>query len=276
MPERVTIGGLSALVVAPAVETGPPLLFVHGYFGLAIVYERMMACLAAKGHRCVAIDLRGHGDSPLAGKLGRVSIHDYTDDVERIARELGNPVIIGHSMGGLLAQLVAERGVGRAVVLLSPAPPRGIPVLSVKLAVLQAKYMPAILTWRTVVPGRLDLKTLVLNRVPQSEHDVLLDFMVPDSGRAAFQMSIIGVPVDRERVTVPMLVIAGDKDLFIPHSRAVRVARRYGARLITAPGRGHMLVIEPGYDEMCDWIADWIAHSSPIGSSGQAERQGAA
>lgn len=271
MPERVTIGGLSALVAAPAVETGPPLLFVHGYFGLAIVYERMMDCLAAKGHRCVAIDLRGHGDSPLPGKLGRVSIHDYADDVERVARELGNPIIIGHSMGGLLAQLVAQRGVGRAVVLLSPAPPRGIPVLSLKLAVLQAKYMPAILTWRTVVPGRLDLKTLVLNRVPPSEHDVLLDFMVPDSGRAAFQMSIIGVPVDRERVTTPVLVIAGDKDLFIPHSRAVRVASRYGARLITAPGRGHMLVIEPGYDEMCDWIADWIANIV-----GEVQRRGAA
>src|SRR6185436_2473798 len=106
MSERVTIAGLSALVTTPSSETGPPILFVHGYFGLAVVYERMMACLSSKGHRCVAIDLRGHGDSPLAEKLGRVSIHEYADDVERAARELGNPVIIGHSMGGLLAQLV--------------------------------------------------------------------------------------------------------------------------------------------------------------------------
>lgn len=271
MPERVTIAGLSALVASPQAETGPPLLFVHGYFGLAVVYERMMACLSARGHRCVAIDLRGHGDSPLSGKLGRVSIHDYADDVERVARELGNPIVIGHSMGGLLAQLVAQRGVGRAFVLLSPAPPRGIPVLSIKLAVLQAKYMPAILSWRTVVPGRLDLKTLVLNRVPPSEHDVLLDFMVPDSGRAAFQMSIVGVPVDRTRVTAPILVIAGDKDLFIPFSRSERVARRYGAKLMTAPGRGHMLVIEPGYHEMCDWIADWIG-----ATVSRPERRGAA
>ena len=118
--------------------------------------------------------------------------------------------------------------------------------------------MPAILTWRTVVPGRLDLKTLVLNRVPRAEHDVLLDYMVPDSGRAAFQMSVIGVPVDRARITAPMLVIAGDEDLFIPFSRSARVANRYGAKLMTAPGRGHMLVIEPGYEELCDWIGDWI------------------
>jgi len=263
MPERVTIGGLSALVTAPVTETGPPILFVHGYFGLAIAFERMMECLTAKGHRCVAIDLRGHGDSALNGNLGKVSIHDYADDVDRVARLLGDPIIVGHSMGGLLAQLAAVRGVARGIVLLTPAPPRGIPVLSVKLAVHQAKYMPAILTSRVVVPGRSDLRALVLNRVPEAEQEVLLDLLVPDSGRAALQMSVLGVPIPRERVTAPVLVIAGDMDLFIPISRAVRVAARYNAPLRVAPGRGHMLIIEPGYEEICGWIAEWVRATFP-------------
>src|SRR6476620_1723013 len=98
MPQRVTIAGLSALVASPSTETGPPLLFVHGYFGRAIAFERMMECLVVNGHRCVAIDLRGHGDSMSASDLGQVSIHEYADDVERVARELGNPIIVGHSM----------------------------------------------------------------------------------------------------------------------------------------------------------------------------------
>jgi pimeloyl-ACP methyl ester carboxylesterase len=258
MPDRVTIGGLNAIVTAPAIETGPPLLFVHGYFGRAVAFERMMACLCAKGHRCVAIDLRGHGDSALAGDLGKVTIQEYADDVERVARLLGDPIIIGHSMGGLLAQVVATRQGARGIVLLTPAPPRGIPVLSVKLAVHQARYMPAILTSRVVVPGRSDLRALVLNRVPEAEREVLLDMMVPDSGRAALQMSVLGVPVDRTKVTVPVMVIAGDMDLFIPFSRAERVAKRYSTRAINAPGRGHMLIIEPGYEELCEWIAGWI------------------
>lgn len=270
MPERVTIGGLNALVSAPAVETGPPLLFVHGYFGLAIAFERMMERLSSNGHRCVAIDLRGHGDSALSGYLGRVSIHDYADDVDRVARLLGDPVVIGHSMGGLLAQLVAERGVAKGIVLLSPAPPRGIPVLSLKLAIHQAKYMPAILTSRIVVPGRSDIRALVLNRVPESERDMLLDLLVPDSGRAALQMSVLGVPVDRKRVKAPVLVIAGDQDLFIPASRGRRVAARYGAPFLSAPGRGHMLIIEPGYEELCSWIGDWIASTFPAGQRGAA------
>ena len=62
-----------------------------------------------------------------------------------------------------------------------------------------------------------------------------------------------------------MLVIAGDHDLFIPFSRSERVAKRYGTRLMMAPGRGHMLVIEPGFAEICDWISDWIA-TTAVGS----------
>jgi predicted alpha/beta hydrolase family esterase len=71
-------------------------------------------------------------------------------------------------------------------------------------------------------------------------------------------MSVFGVPVDRARVNVPVMVIAGNEDRFIPFSRAERVARRYGAPLRMAVGRGHMLIIEPGYEEICGWIADWV------------------
>ncbi|MEO5568322.1 MAG: alpha/beta hydrolase [Gemmatimonadaceae bacterium] len=257
MPQRVIIGGLSALIEAPSTETGPPLLFVHGYFGRAIAFERMMECLSQAGHRCVAVDLRGHGDSMPCDDLGRVSIHDYADDVARVARELGNPIIVGHSMGGLIAQLVALRDVARGIVLLSPAPPRGIPVMSLKLAMAQFRYMPAILMSRAVVPGRSDLRALVVNRLPQAEQDVVLDMLVPDSGRAGREMSIIGVPIDRKKLRVPVMVIAGDKDLFIPLSRSRRVAARYAAQIHVAPGRGHMLIIEPGYEELCRWIGEW-------------------
>jgi pimeloyl-ACP methyl ester carboxylesterase len=270
MPERVTIGGLSALVAAPSTETGPPILFVHGYFGRAIAFERMMECLVNKGHRCAAIDLRGHGDSMRPNDLGRVSIHDYADDAERVARELGDPIIVGHSMGGLIAQLLAARGVGRGIVLLAPAPPRGIPVMSVKLALAQFRYMPAILMSRQVVPGRSDLRALVVNRVPDAEREVVLDMLVPDSGRAGREMSILGVPIDPRRVRVPVLVISGDEDLFIPLSRSRRVAARYKAPIQVAPGRGHMLIIEPGYEELCGWIGAWVAKTFGANRRGAA------
>ncbi|HEY6219723.1 MAG TPA: alpha/beta hydrolase [Gemmatimonadaceae bacterium] len=259
MPVRVNIGGLSAIVERPAVEQGAPLLFVHGYFGRGVAFERMMAWFASRGHACYAPDLPGHGDSPAERPLGRLSIHDYADAIARVATALGNPVIIGHSMGGLIAQLVATRGPTRALVLLAPAPPRGIPVLSLRLALAQIRYMPAILTSRAVRPGRGDLQALVTNRVPAAECDIVLDMLVPDSGRAGREMSLLGVPVDPARVRAPVLVISGDQDLFIPMSRCRRVAARYNGDFRVAPGRGHMLIIEPGFEELCDWISTWLA-----------------
>ena len=263
MPQRVTIGGLSALVETPSFETGPPVLFVHGYFGRAIAFERMMQWFSRHGHRCVAIDLRGHGDSMPDCELGKVSVHDYAADVARVAEEMDCPVVIGHSMGGLIAQLVAAKNCVRGMVLLAPAPPRGIPVMSLKLAIAQARYMPAILRSRPVIPGRSDLRALVVNRVPEAERDVVLDMLVPDSGRAGREMSILGVPIDPSSVKVPTLVISGDSDLFIPLSRAKKVAARYGAPIRVAPGRGHMLIIEPGYEEICQWIDGWIQSNVP-------------
>lgn len=258
MSERITIGGLHALVHRPATETGPPLLFVHGYFGRAIAFERMMAWFASRGHLCCAPDLRGHGESLPDCDLGNVSIHEYADDVVKVARAMNRPVIIGHSMGGLIAQLAATRGCASGIVLLAPAPPRGIPVISIRLFLAQLRYMPAIMRSRPVRPRRADLRELVVNRVPENEREIVLDMLVPDSGRAGREMSILGVPVDRGLVTVPTLVIAGDEDLFIPLSRAKRVAARYGAPIRVAPGRGHMLIFEPGYEQLCGWIAEWL------------------
>jgi pimeloyl-ACP methyl ester carboxylesterase len=264
MLERLTIGDLSALVDRPSAETGVPMLFVHGYFGRAIAFERMMAWFASRGHLCCAPDLRGHGDSLPDCDLGKVSIYDYADDVAKVAREMGNPIIVGHSMGGLIAQLVATKQCTRGIVLLAPAPPRGIPVISPRLALAQLRYMPAIIGSRPVKPGRSDLRTLVVNRVPEKEREAVLDMLVPDSGRAGWEMSIVGVPVNRDLVTVPVLVIAGDADLFIPLSRAKRVAARYEAPIRVAPGRGHMLIIEPGYEEVCELIAEWLPRAGSV------------
>jgi pimeloyl-ACP methyl ester carboxylesterase len=64
-------------------------------------------------------------------------------------------------------------------------------------------------------------------------------------------------------VTVPALVIGGDGDRFIPWRRYRRVAKRYGAPFLLAAGRGHMLIIEPRYEEICRWISAWVDDNFP-------------
>jgi pimeloyl-ACP methyl ester carboxylesterase len=71
-------------------------------------------------------------------------------------------------------------------------------------------------------------------------------------------MSIMGVAVDVRRVNCPMLVIVAGDDRFIPRAIGERIAKRYGAPIQVFDNRGHMLVIEPGWEDVADVADRWI------------------
>jgi pimeloyl-ACP methyl ester carboxylesterase len=148
-------------------------------------------------------------------------------------------------------------------VLVSPAPPRGIPLLTRRLIVAMIPYLGAMLRSRPFVPRWRDLRRLVLTRVPDSEQGTLVDQFVPDSGRAARELALGAVAVDRARVRCPMLVVGGDADQFIPLPVVRRVAARYGAPLHVAHDHAHLLPLEPGWETTATFIADWIAAHAP-------------
>ena len=109
----------------PAEPTGrPPLLMVHGIAHAAWCFgENWVPAAAEAGYPAYAVSLRGHGGSAGGRHLGRTTIRDYVHDVMQTITELPEPpVLIGHSMGAIVAQLVAERYPLRGLVLLTPAP----------------------------------------------------------------------------------------------------------------------------------------------------------
>lgn len=259
MTETLTVDGLTVLASHPRHATGAPVLLVHGMFANAAIFADWLPFLSERGHPAYAVDLRGHRGSRPGTDLGSASIEDYADDVSTVARSIGAPAIVGHSMGGLVAQKVAERGEVPAAVLICPAPPRGITVMTPRLVMKQARYLPAILRRKTLVPNREDLRDLTMNRVPRERQDALLDMLGPDSGHAGWQMSITGVPVDARKIRCPLLVITADADRFIPARVARRIAQRYRAPLQTMLGHGHMVTVEPGWQVLADLVARWLA-----------------
>jgi pimeloyl-ACP methyl ester carboxylesterase len=108
----------------PARDAGrPPIILVHGAANSAAVWTFWQAALAADGWPTYAIDLRGHGASAPAS-LARTSMHHYLDDVRRLAGQLRErPIIVGWSMGGLVAMMAAEAGLARACIGLAPSAP---------------------------------------------------------------------------------------------------------------------------------------------------------
>ena len=257
MIELRTIDGVTALV-ADGSPARPPLLFVHGYFATAWVFDRYLDFFARRGHRCLAVNLRGRAGSRPGVDIGGVSMAEFVEDALLAARTLDHPIVVGHSMGGLVAQKLAERGEVRAAVLMSPAPPHGITVFTLELVRRQIVYLPAILRSRPVVARERDFSPLVLNHIPlERRHEVFTQF-VPDSGRAGRDMLLGNVRVDEKMLRCPTLTVAGDDDHFIPLRTVKRIAAKYGSPLHVAKGHGHLLMQEPNWESTAQVIADWI------------------
>jgi len=258
MLDTVRAGDITMLHSSPDTATYRPVLFVHGYFVDGSIWTNWLERFAAHGVPAFAVNLRGRAGSRPGIDLGSSSIDDFADDASAAAREIGAAAVVGHSMGGLIAQKLAERRDVDAAVLITPAPPRGISVLSPRVAFRQLRYMPAVLRSRLVRPGHEDLRALTMNRVPPSEQKALLDATIPDSGRAGREMSITGVPIDAALVRCPMLVVAGEDDHFIPARIVKRIAQRYGAELDIARDHGHMIIAEPGWAQLADRVEEWL------------------
>jgi pimeloyl-ACP methyl ester carboxylesterase len=269
MLDTITIGNLTLSSAQPHAsgKPKPPILFIPGYFAAAWVYECYLPFFAERGYAGFAVNLRGRAGSalPVGTTLGNVSLTDFVDDGRVVARwiteRIGKPIVFGHSMGGLIAQKLGEEGMARALVLLSPAPPRGISLLTTRLLRRQLRYLPKILRSKEIAPRWGDARELVLNCVPESERRTLFAQLVPDSGRVGRQMSFGSIAVDAVRLRsqeCPVLVVTSDEDRFIPPTVAHRVAQRYRAPVYVARNHGHLLVREPGWTEPASFIAGWL------------------
>ena len=107
--------------------TGAPVLFVHGAFAGAWMWrEVFMPFFARRGRACAAVSLRGHGGSEGRAGLRAARLSDYRDDLQRAFAALPEPpVVVAHSLGGLLAQQLIGREEMRALALLASLPPKG-------------------------------------------------------------------------------------------------------------------------------------------------------
>ena len=238
--------------------TKAPVLCLPGLFAGSWVFERLLPLLAARGYPASAISYRGHPPLPPLASIGRASLTDFAADACAAARELDRPIVIGHSLGGLVALLMAERSLIRAAVLMSPAPPRGINVLSPPILARMARYLPSLLLSRPFLPTAAHLDALVLNCVPPAERAAVRDRFVLDSGRAAREIALGVFKVPAEAIRAPILVVGAEHDGFIPAGVSRRIAAKYRTPFYLAAGHGHFLLAEPGWEREAAVMLDWI------------------
>jgi len=260
--ERRTGSGVRLVGAVPTASSRAPVLLVHGLAGGAWYWARWQGLFAARGWPAWALDLRGRAGSRHAADPGRVRLAEYVDDVREAAEHLGRPAVVGHSLGGLLAQAAAEAGLTRALVLVCSMPPRGIGFATPTLAVRQLRHLGAMLRGRPLVATPEDIAHMNLHRVPISERAAILERFVADSGIVARELSLGGLAVDPARVRCPVLVQAAAEDRFFPPAVERKVAARYGAELRVYEGHAHFVVMEPGWEEIADDAERWLARSA--------------
>jgi pimeloyl-ACP methyl ester carboxylesterase len=255
-------GGLSAVEALPA--EGPfrhaPVLLLHGMMGGAWQFERFQSELARAGYRSLAVDYRGHHDSPPVERLGRVSVLDYLADALAACAFLGgSPVAVGQSMGGLIAQLLAERDAVRAAILVCSLPPRGVRWRGVRNPRRALRHAPSSLFGQPLVPERGELDDLIFNRIPSSERSEFFERQVMESSRAGGEIAFGLIGVDASAVTCPVLSVGASHDRLVLAEVARELAAHYGGDHLQLDGAGHYaLVGEPGWREVAARLIEWL------------------
>jgi len=247
----------------------PPVVMIHGAFCAGWAFESWCALFKSKGYDAYAPDLRHHGDEgEPPQELGQTSMLDYASDLEIFLDELDEePILVGHSMGGLLAQMLAARRPVRALVLLAPSAPWGVlPATPFEYASAQALYLAGDFWNRRLWPSHWIAAANALDNVPENERQAVLDRFVPESGLATFETMHWALDlkratqIDPRDVACPILCIAGARDRVNSPGTVRSVASRYRgrARYEEIAGHSHWLIGEPGWEKIAALSLDWL------------------
>ncbi|MFF0656617.1 MULTISPECIES: alpha/beta fold hydrolase [Micromonospora] len=204
-------------------------------------------------------------------------IAGIADHYEAIVRDLPRPpIIMGHSFGGLIAQLLADRRLGAAVIAVHPAPVRG--VLKLPPSTLRSGFSilrnPAN-RHRAVPFTPEDFRYAFGNTISQQESDAAWErYAVPGAGHVLFEAAFANLDpdsateIDRKRSDrAPLLITAGGEDHVVPASLASSIADLYrSSTALTGyrefPGRSHFVGGEPGWEEEADFALEWAVEAA--------------
>lgn len=241
-----------------------PLLFLHGAFVGAWCWEvHFLTYFLQRGFTVCAPSLRGHGRSAGRQQLQRTGVHEFVRDLERVVGELEHPpVLIGHSMGGLVIQKYLERHSAPAAVLMASVPPHGLLQSSMRLMLGDPLLLTQFTVLQGIGPGVTDLsiarRAVFSDRLSEAE---LLEYtrrLQPESQRALWDMTIGVLPRPWLVRAPPMLVIGAQNDALFSIAEVKQTAQVYDADLHLQSDMAHAVMLEPGWEGVAQRIIDWL------------------
>lgn len=254
----------------PESPTHPtPLLFVHSAWHGAWCWEEyFLDYFAQQGFAAHALSLRGHGASAGREHLRWSRLADYVADVAEVASQLmaqsathQAPVVIGHSMGGAVAQKYLETHIAPAGVLLASMPPAGVLATTLRIASHHPlEFLKVNLTlslYPLVASPKLAREAFFSAAMPEEQVAAYTQRLQDESYLGFLDMLMLNLPRP-QRVKTPLLVLGGAQDtIFHPHE-VEATARAYNTQAILFPNIAHDMMLEPGWQAVADCIIKWL------------------
>jgi pimeloyl-ACP methyl ester carboxylesterase len=257
---------LEILSRAPSRPTGkPPLLFVHGAWHGAWCWEKhFLPYFADHGYEVHAPSLRAHGGNEREGIRWK-RIEDYVDDVaEAVARLSSPPVLIGHSMGGLVVQRHLERAPSPAAILLASVPIAGIAGVTARLARRHPLlFLEANTTWSLypfVRTPELAREAFLSLETPIEEATSIWSHLQEESYLAFLDMLLFvhARPKLARARCAKVLVLGAADDTIFTVAEQRRTAAAYGVEAEIFPDMAHDMMLEREWRAVADRILGWL------------------
>ncbi len=251
--------------------TTKTIVFIHGMFMNSLCWEKWTAYYQAKGFKCLAPDwpgrdkpvdvLRMNHPDPQLGQLtlSRVLEH-ITDTIKSLDQK---PIIIGHSVGGLVVQLLLQRDLAAAGVAIDSAPPMG--VFTSKWSFLKANWphiTPFVSPSNPIAPTFEHFQYAFVNGLPLAEQRAAYErYAVPESRRVPRES--LSARIDFKKPHPPLLLIAGSSDNIIPASLNRSNYAKYKASTSVTDfkefaGRTHFIIGQKNWAEVADYVLAWM------------------
>lgn len=245
----------------------PSLLFVHGSFSGAWVWaEHFLPFFAKAGWHCRAVSLRGHGGSPGHEGLDGLGLEDFLADVAEASRGLARPpVVIGHSLGGVLAQHHACRHPVAALVLMGSVGPSGLGASLAHMALCHPDLLAELAKIQTFGVRAADFEVirrgLFSADFPADEAWRFVPRFHRESRRVSWELTLPQWPWLAWHPPIRTLVLAGDCDAFIPVSEVQATALLWGADNVVLPDVPHVMMLDSTWRLVADRLADWLSRN---------------
>ena len=258
---------------------GIPLMLIHGAWLAANSWENFAQYFESRNFAVSAPEWprKQGGVEELradAKELKGLGITEIVDHYEEQIRALDEPpVLIGHSFGGLIVELLLDRGLGRAGVAMSPAPPKGILVLPFSSLKAASPALAHPSKRHGVVPLTLEEFTYgFVNTFSPEDATAAYDaYAVPETGQIFFEAGFANFhlhpPTEvhfKSDERAPLLIVGAEKDNTVPASLAKKQYEKYEksaaqTEYVEFPGRPHLMMIGEGWEEIAGRIETWLS-----------------